>query len=430
VLAATTAAGAPTPTSADNWPSFRGVGAAGVSDATDLPAAWNVETGDNIRWAVDVPGVSHSSPVVWGGQIFVVSAVSRIGSDTARINGVGNSTINDDGEFDWRLFSFDRNDGSIEWSVTASAGQPRARRHEKASHSNSTPATDGRFVIAIFASEGMFAYNMEGDLEWQVDLGLLDPGLYGDPSSQWGYAASPTIHGDRVYVQVDKHADSFIAAYDINDGSEIWRTARSEKNTWSTPLFYQEGERQVLVTNGGNYIRAYDPANGAEVWRFRDDAEVKIPSPFAAGGKVIIAGGYPQGRPVYAFDPFAQGEVSAAGLEWRVPRGGPYTATPLAADGLVYSVTDSGILSVYRLDDGEQVYRERLRGTFSASPVAADGKVFLASEDGTVYTIAMGPEFELLASNDMGEPLFATPALVDGLIVVRGWNRLYGISTN
>jgi outer membrane protein assembly factor BamB len=412
---------------ADNWPSFRGVATSGVSDATDLPSSWDVHSGDNIRWSVEVPGVSHSSPVVWGDQIFVASAVGTNG-DTGRVDGVGNDTIDDDGEFEWRLFSFDRNDGAPLWEVTAASGRPRAQRHEKASHANSTPSTDGRYVIAIFGSEGMFAYDLQGEQQWMIDLGVLDTGLYGEPEVQWGYAASPTIHGDRVFVQVDRHADSFIAAYDIHSGAEIWRTARREKNTWSTPLYFEHGGHELLVANGGNYIRAYDPADGSEVWRFRDDAEVKVPSPFAADGKIILAGGYPQGRPMYAFDPAAEGEVAADALHWRVPRGGPYTATPLAVAGLLYNVTDSGILSVYDLDDGQPVYRERLPSTFSASPVAADGKVFLASEDGVVYTLAVGREFELLAANEVGEPLFATPALVDGMVVVRGWNHLYGVA--
>ena len=429
LLSGSTPSGPLSPVSADNWPSFRGVGTAGVSDATGLPTNWNPATGENIRWSVDLPGVSHSSPVIWGDQVLVSAAVG-IDGDSQRVDGAGNATIDDDGEFEWRLLSFDRTDGSAQWSVTASAGRPRVRRHEKASHSNSTPATDGRYVIAIFASEGMFAFDMQGNQRWSVDLGVLDTGLYGEPSVQWGYAASPAIHGDRVYVQVDRHADSFVAAYDIGDGAEIWRTPRSEKNTWSTPLYYEHEGGALLVTNGGNYIRAYDPADGDEVWRFRDDAEVKVPSPFAADGKIILTGGYPQGRPVYAFDPTVAGEIDASSLAWRVPRGGPYTATPMAVDGLVYSVTDSGILSVYDLSDGAQVYRERLPGTFSASPVAADGKVFLASEDGSVYTLAIGREFELLAANDMGEPLFATPALVDNMIVMRTWGRLYGIAND
>ena len=186
----------------------------------------------------------------------------------------------------------------------------------------------------------------------------------------------------------------------------------------------------LLVTNGGNYIRAYDAANGAEVWRFADDAEVKVPTPFAVGDKVILAGGYPQGRPVYALDPGASGDVSggdSAALRWRVPRGGPYTATPVAVDGYLYSVADSGILTVWDVETGEQAYRERLDGTFSASPVAADGKVFLSSEGGDVFVVAVGPSFELMASNEMGEPLFATPALIDGMIVLRGRDRLFAI---
>lgn len=412
------------------WPSFRGPRAAGVSEATGLPSAWDLATGANVRWTLDLPGVSHSSPVVWEDRIYLISAISANEADAGRVAGVGNTPVEDSGPFDWRLYAIDRTSGAEIWSVSAHEGRPRTDRHEKSSPSNSTPATDGRHVVAIFASEGMFCYDLDGNLLWQVDLGLLDTGLYGDRTSQWGYAASPTIHGDRVFVQVDRHTDSFIAAYRLADGAEIWRTPRREKNTWSTPTIVEHAGGELLVANGGNYIRGYDPANGEELWRFADDAEVKVPTPFAAGGKIIVAGGYPQGRPVYAIDPGARGDVSGAdsqALAWRVPRGGPYTATPVAVEELVFSVADNGVLSAWRLDTGESVYRERLDGTFSASPVAADGKLYLASEQGVVYTVAVGPTFELLASNDMGEPMFATPALVDGMVVLRGRDRLFGI---
>ena len=293
-----------------NWPSFRGPGATGVSSATGLPADWDIASGRNIAWTLDIPGVSHSSPVVWGDQVLVITAVSS-GAESQRVPGVGNNPVSDRSEFDWRLYSIDRADGEVMWSVSAHQGRPRANRHEKASHSNSTPSTDGQRIVAIFGSEGMYCYDMAGELLWTVDLGVLDTGLYQDPTSNWGYAASPTIHGDRVFVQVDRHRDSFLAAYSIEDGSEIWRTARDEKNTWSTPTVYTYGGREVLVTNGGNYIRAYDPNDGEEVWRFADDAEVKVPTPFLAGDKVISSGGYPQGRSFYAFEPGARGEISS-----------------------------------------------------------------------------------------------------------------------
>ncbi len=427
--AASPAVANPTPNAASNWPSFRGPGGAGVSEARNLPSEWNVEDGRNVAWALDVPGVSHSSPVIWDHHVFVITAVSDEPGDAVRARAGSNNPASDRGRFDWRLYNVDRRDGEVSWVVSAHEGRPRTARHQKATHANSTPATDGTRVVAIFGSEGMYCYDMAGNLLWHVDLGVLDTGLYGDPGVSWGYAASPTIHGDRVFVQVDKHSGSYLAAFRLEDGGEIWRTPRREKNTWSTPTIYEHEGREVLVTNGGNFIRGYDPANGEEVWRFADDAEVKVPTPFFASGKIILAGGYPQGRPVYAFDAGVEGDISRepTALAWRIPRGGPYTATPVALADYLYSVTDQGILSVYELDTGEMMYRERLAGGFSASPVAADGKIYLASEDGVIYTLAAGPTFDLLGTVDMGEPLFATPALVDDMIVIRGANRLFGI---
>lgn len=415
----------------DNWPAFRGPSAAGVSDGHRLPAGWDPDSGENVRWSVPIEGTSHSSPIVWGDRVFLITVVATDAGADQRDTARGNGTMADGVERSWRMLALDRDDGEVLWQHEARRGVPSVSRHEKGTHANATPATDGRYLVAIYASEGMLCYDLDGNVLWDMDLGRLDTGLWGDPSTPWGHASSPVIWDDLVLVQSDTYEDSFLAAFRLQDGSEVWRVQRSEKNTWSTPTVHEGGGRTLVVTNGGNFIRAYDVRTGEEVWQYADDAQVKVPTPVVSGGRVIIAGGWPQGRPIHAIDADATGTVGATpgdtGLLWQVDSGGPYTTTPLAYRDLLYSVTDNGILSAFDLATGERLYRERLGGGFSASGVAGDGKLYFSSEDGEMFVLAAGREFELLASIDMGAPLFATPALSAGEIFVRTQSRLYAI---
>lgn len=423
---------APAPAPGGNWPAFRGPERSGVAaDATPV-TSWDVETGRNVRWTAPVPGYSHSSPVVWGARVFVTTAVSDDPSVYGRRRGTGNSAIDDVAPREWRLLAFDRSDGSVLWDRTAHRGAPRVRRHEKGSHANSTPVTDGRRVVAVFNSEGMYCWSVDGELMWSRDLGRLDPGYWGQPDNPWGHASSPILFEDTVIVQSDDFADSFLAAFRLEDGEEVWRVPREELATWSTPVVWGQGDDAVLVAQGGNRARAYDPRTGEELWSFEDHAEVKVPSPFLVDDLLILAGGYPRGRPVYAVDMERTAAALAAGdpapvLRWTIERGGPYTSTPLGYRGRLYVTRDNGVFNSYDLDTGELVYQQRLSTGFSASPVAADGRLYMGSEDGDFSVVRAGGEFELLATMDMGEPIFATPALSGDLLVLRTREHLYGI---
>lgn len=395
---------------------------------------WDIETGANVRWSTPIPGYSHSSPVVWGDTVFVVTTVSDDPTTDGRFDGASNDAIADMSEREWKIYALGRNDGRVLWERVAHRGAPRVKRHEKASHANSTPVTDGSHVVALFNSEGLFCWSTDGDLLWTLDLGTLDPGLWGEPDNNWGHASSPVIFEDTVIIQSDDFADSFLAAFRLTDGSEVWRVARDEMATWTTPLIIGEGADAILVTQGGNYIRAYNPRTGAELWSYADQAEVKVPSPFVAGDLLIFAGGYPPGRHMLAMslsgtasddrDP-QPGEPPP--LRWEIRSGGPYTSTPLAYEDLLYIARDNGVFAAYELASGELLYRERLGTGFSASPVAADGRLYLTSEDGDVYVVRAGQEFELLARNEMNEPLFATPAMSGDLLIVRTRSRIFGL---
>ena len=420
---------------AQNWPSFRGTNASGVADGTKPPTTWNAEKGENILWKTTIPGLSHSSPIVWGDRIFLITAISsdpKAGFN-AKDRGIG--LADDNVKHSWRIYALDKTNGKIVWEKTAYEGVPRAKRHVKATQANSTPATDGKYVVALFGSEGLDCYDFNGKLIWKQDLGVLNPGLWDDPNSSWGHASSPIIYRDLVIVQADGHKQSFIAAFNLKNGKQVWRVERSEITSWTTPTIYETKARTELIANGGRFIRGYDPLTGKELWRFSDnDTQVKMQAPLVAHDLIFISGGYPAGRPMYAFRAGAVGDISlkpgqetSQFIAWRSSKGSPYTPTPIIYGDLLYTCADNGVFSAYEAKTGEVVYQERLPSSFSASPVAADGKVYVASQDGDVFVVKAGRKFELLATNPMGQPLMATPALSGGLLILRGENTIYAI---
>lgn len=422
-------------TNAQNWPSFRGPNASGVAEGTKPPTTWDVEKAQNVLWKAAIPGLSHASPIVWGNQIFVITAVS---ADTkagfvAKDRGIG--LANDDAKHMWMIYALDKRNGNVLWSNKAYEGVPRARRHVKATQANSTPVTDGRYVVALFGSEGLACYDTNGKLLWKQDLGVLNPGLWDDKESSWGHSSSPIIHRDLVIVQADGHNQSFIAAFNLKDGKQAWRVERNEITSWTTPAIYQGKDRVELIANGGRFIRGYDPLTGKELWRFSDnETQVKMQAPQIADDLIYITGGYPAGRAMYVFRPGATGDISLkpgeeknAFLVWSSSKGSPYTPTPLVYGDLFYTLADNGVLSAYVAKTGELVYQQRMPSSFSASPIAADGKLYLASEDGDVFVVKAGRQYELLSRNVMGQPLMATPALSSGMLIVRGQDAIYAL---
>jgi outer membrane protein assembly factor BamB len=420
---------------AQNWPQFRGANASGVAEGRPAPVKWDATKSQNVVWKTPIPGLSHASPVVWGDRVFVVTAVGDDPNPTYVPKDRGISLARDEVKHSWRVYALDKRTGRVLWQQTAHEGVPRARRHIKATQANSTPVTDGRTVVALMGSEGLYAYDFSGKLLWKQDLGVLNPGLWDDPNSSWGHGSSPVIHRGLVIVQADGHKQSFIAAYNLKDGKQAWRVERGEITSWSTPTLVDAGGRAELVANGGRFIRAYDPQTGRELWRFNDnDTQVKQQAPLFAHGLVYVAGGYPPGRGMYAFRPGGGGDISLkaneqgnAHLAWKSDKGSPYTTTPIVYGDLLYAVSDGGVLSAFEARTGKLVYQERLPSSFSASPVAADGKLYLSSEDGDVFVVRAGPKFELLATNPLGEPLLATPAISDGMLILRAHRHVYAV---
>jgi outer membrane protein assembly factor BamB len=427
------ATGAPLPAAAPangSWPSFRGRLAAGIADGQNLPDRWDVATGENILWRVKVPGLAHSSPVVWGDRLFVATAVSSDPEAGFRKGLYGDGDASTDrSRHRFVVVAIDKRTGKTIWERVASESEPLNKRHVKNTYASATPATNGRMVVAWFGSQGVFAFDVNGTLRWKVDLGRLDLGAYDIPSVEWGPASSPIIWGDLVILQVDTQADSFLLALKLATGETAWKTERNELPSWGTPTVVETTAGPVLLTNASNFIRGYDPRTGKELWRLGGSSKITAPTPFLAEGLFVFASGRGPERPIFVVRPGMSGDLtlpagktSSDAVVWSRTARGSYMPTPLAYRGLLYVLANNGVFDAYQLKTGEEVYRQRLPvigSGYSASPVSADGKLYLSSEDGDILVIAAGPEFKLLATNSMGESLMATPALSDGVMYVR-----------
>ncbi|HWP42638.1 MAG TPA: PQQ-binding-like beta-propeller repeat protein, partial [Blastocatellia bacterium] len=428
---------APT-SSKGSWPSFRGPQASGIAENQGLPDRWDPKTGENILWRTPIPGLAHSSPVVWGNKVFVTTAVSSDPKATFRPGLYGDGDASTDrSRHRWVLYALDKRTGKILWERVAHSGVPIDKRHIKSTYANSTPATDGRIVVAWFGSQGVYAYDVDGRFLWKVDLGRLDLGAYDIPTYEWGPASSPIIWNGLVILQCDTQADSFILALDADTGKTVWKTERDEIPSWGTPTVAQTPAGPELVANASNYIRGYDPRTGKELWQLGRSSKITAPTPIFADGMFVVASGRAPERPIYVVRAGARGDItlpegqtSGGPIVWSRTGRGSYMPTPLAYNGILYVLANQGILDAYDLRTGEEIYRQRLPlvgSGYSASPVAADGKIYLSNEDGEILVIRAGREFAHVATNSMGELLMATPALSDGVMYVRTSASLFAI---
>ena len=418
---------------AQNWPSFRGPSASGVADRQNLPVRWDVSKGTGILWRTAIPGLAHSSPIVWRDQVFVTTAISSRPNASFKRGLYGEGDASDDlTSQQWKLICLDRKSGKIAWERTAYQGTPKEKRHMKATYANSTPATDGEVVIALFGSQGLYAYDLSGKLLWKQDLGRLNVGAYDLPDYEWGTASSPVLYRETVIVQCDQQKGSFLEAFDRKSGRTVWKTGRDELPSWGTPAIYPGKTRTELVTNGANFVRGYDPATGKELWRLGGSSKITAPTPVYSGELIVVASGRRPEAPIFAIRGGASGDITGQTkwVAWQKEQRGPYMPTPLIYNGYLYILGNAGIFDCYDLATGKEIYRQRLphQGSgFSASPVASDGRIYLPSEDGDIFVIKAGPRFELLQRNAMGEPLMATPAISGGLLLTRTEHTLWAI---
>ncbi len=424
---------------ATDWPSFRGAGAKGVSGGS-VRTKWNADkaAGDvaGVLWQTEVPGLGHSSPVVSGDRIYLVTAISAEGDAPLMVGRGGKPTAAaDNGEQSWVVLCYNRLTGDELWRKTARKGKPRATRHAKATHANTSVAIDGDNVVAFLGSEGIYCYDLDGKLKWERDLGVINISKYG---IGWGFASSPAIHGDHIAIVCDDPEKPFAAALRLSDGEEVWRTSRKDicERSWGTPFIHSSGDRDQVVVNGWPWIVSYDLKNGEELWRIKGGGDNPVPTPFEANGWIYITNAHGAQSPIFVVKPDATGDVTPPkdsgkndSIVWSVRRGGSYMSTPVVYGDYLYLGNSNGVVRCFHALTGEKVYEERLGAAAGiiASLVAADGKIFCASENGTVYVLKAGSDFEVLATNKMGSPCFATPAIIDGVVYIRTTESLVAV---
>ena len=419
------------------WPAFRGANADGTADGQGAVTDWDVATGRNVRWKTPIPGLATSSPIIWGDHVIVVSAASEA-DKSFRTGLYGDVTpVDDASPHSWRVHALDLHSGKELWSREVFAGPSRTKRHPKSTQANATPVTNGEHIVAVFGAIGlMVCYDMSGKQLWKTEIGAIESGWFLDPTYQWGHASSPVIYKSTVIVQADQAKGSFLAAFNLATGREVWRSARADEvSTWGTPTVLSGAKGDELVTNGTK-IRAYDPANGKLLWTLAPNSEIAIGSPVVQRDVVYVTGGYPPVRPVYAVRAGARGDISlpagrssSDAIAWSHDRDGTYISTPIVYRDQLYTLNNNGILTAYDSETGKLVFRSRVAGggAYSASPVAADGKLYLASEDGDIVVVQAGREYVELAKNSMGEVVMATPAISDGIVIIRTLNHVWAI---
>ncbi len=422
-----------------NWPSFRGPDAGGIAEGYPLPTSWDAPASRNIRWKTTIPGLGLSSPIVWENRIFVSSAISDSQNPALKTGLYGDvRSVQDDSSHRWIVYSLDKQSGEIVWEKTLYSGVPKVKRHPKSTHANATLATDGRHLVAFFGSEGLYCLDMDGKLIWKKDLGILNSAFFVAPDAQWEFGSSPVIYQNTVLIQCDVLNGSFVAALNIKDGREIWRTVRDDVPTWGTPTVYANGQNAQMIVNGFRHIGSYDVRTGKEIWWLRGGGDIPVPTPVVAHDMVFITNAHGKSAPIYGIRLSAKGDISLNGDEtsnqfiaWSAPRDGSYMATPVVYGDYLYNCRWNGVLGCYEARSGNRVYQERLgSGTsaFTASPVAGDGKIYLSSEDGDVYVIKAGPAFEVLSKNSMGEVCMASPAISEGVIYFRTQSHVVAVS--
>ena len=421
-----------------DWPQFRGPGASGVGSGSP-PTEWNGESGKNILWKAPIPGLGHSSPVIWGDKLFVTSAVSVAADKDAplKVGLYGDiKPVENEGPQKFNVYCIDRKTGKLLWERTAFEGEPKVKRHPKGSHASPTAATDGKRLVVSFGSEGLYAYDLNGKLLWKKDLGLLDSGYYVVPSAQWGYSSSPVIHDGVVIVQADVQKDSFVTALDAATGKELWRTPRADVPTFGSPAvlpYTANGAKGLqVVINGWKHTGGYDFKTGKELWKLKGGGDIPVPTPVYFDGMVVVTSAHGSSRPINAIRTDAVGDLNEnkAGIAWTVDKAGNYMETPLLDEGLGYFCYDNGILSVYQLKTGERLYQQRLGGGtsgFTPSPVLAGGRLYITNEDGHTYVLAKGGEYKVLGENDLGETVMTTPAISGDVLYIRGRRHVYAI---
>jgi outer membrane protein assembly factor BamB len=427
-----------------NWPQWRGPSGLGISAATDYPEEWSPTK--NIAWKTPVPGRGLSAPVVWGERLFITTAIKgeqvpgRKAPEHLDFQRKPGYLHPDSEAVDYKhvlkVLAFDTRTGKQLWEQTAYDGLMYDNRHKRNTYASPTVVTDGKLVYAFFEAAGLYAYDMNGkpawkrapetkngEIDWKTSLGpIAKAGL--------GPGTSPVLFENTLILQIDQEMGdgSAILALDKSNGKELWRTPRTTRRSWATPLLVNVGDRIELIASGAEVVISYDPKTGKELWRSRGMQSHPIPSPVSGNGLVYLTAGSGAKRTI-AFKPGANGDVTNENVVWSYDKGAPYVPSPLLLGQYLYLMNERGQTTCLDALTGEMKYEARppVPATFMASMVAYGDRILQMSEDGDTFVVKAGPTHEIIRTNSVGEPVFASPALAGGTIYVRGDQHLFAI---
>lgn len=422
------------------WPAYRGYMSSGVLDNAGLPETIDFQKMINIKWKIEIPGLGLSSPVIWDNKLFLTTAESKSDNAGFKPGIFGDVTpVDDKSEHEWKVFCIDKNTGKIIWERIACTGVPKIKRHPKSTHANSTPATDGKHVVAFFGSEGLYCYDFNGELLWKKDFGILKSVFFSMKNAEWEFASSPIIHKGVVIIQCDVLDNSFLAAYDVISGRELWKTMRDEYPGWCTPNIYTFAGRDYIAVNGYKHRGGYDFQTGKEVWRMSGGGDIQIPTPVTGKDLIYFNSAHGKSSPVMAVRTDAvgditlkEGETENRYVKWYLPRGGSYMHTMLLYHGKLYNINWNGSINCFDPMTGDVIYNARLGNvrSFIASPVASDGKIYIVDEEGILYIIGDEDTFKLLDEIPLNDICMTAPAITDGIIFFRTSRYLIAAGKN
>jgi outer membrane protein assembly factor BamB len=385
---------------AANWPRFRGENGSGVSEEKGFTAPWNP---DRVRWTVPVPGTGHSSPVIWGNKLFLTTA-----SETGTTRSV---------------LCFDAQSGKLLW--TKSIELKANPKHPKSSWASATPAVDGERVFVVFADverQILLAYDFDGNLLWQQDLGSFE--------SQHGQGASPIVFEDLVILANDQNGPSSIVARDKRTGRAVWTATRNsgaQATSYATPFIYRPkvGPPQLICSSSLSGISGLELKTGKTIWTTQSLPQRTVASPVLSAGLILqTCGAAGQGTLMVAADPSGQGDVSQSAVRYKRTRLLPYVPTPLAYQSYLFLWGDHGTVCCVDPTTGKDLWIKRVGGDFSGSPIGAGGMLFNVDEQGNLVVLAAGAEFKLLGKLPLSEPSHATPAVANGRLYLRTFHHL------
>ncbi len=335
------------------WPGYRGYMASGVLDNANLPNTFNFEKKINVKWKIEVPGLGISSPVIWDNKLFLTTAISEADKAGFKPGLYGDVTpVKDSSVHEWKVYCIDKNTGKIIWERTACKGVPKMKRHPKSTHANTSIATDGNHVVAFFGSEGLYCYDVTGKLLWQKSFGVLRSVFFIMKNAEWEFASSPIIYNGAVIIQCDVMENSFVAAYDVETGAELWKTSRDEYPGWCTPNIYTNGGKAYVALNGYKLRAGYDIGTGKEVWRMSGGGDIQIPTPIIGKDLIYFNSAHGQSSPIIAVKTNATGDITLKKgdtanvfVQWSMSRGGSYLHTLLLYHDRLYNFNWNGTVN-------------------------------------------------------------------------------------